>query len=211
MLYVPSKRIILLIGTIHSALGIGLWKYDIVNDHWSQMFPKYSAISENITEISDISGCSFVLTSDEKYVIILSDPIKILDIRFEKYRLRESAVSPPLVSQCYIARSAGNFIFETCGYIRRLFASDEFLNGSSTSSVDQETNVCQLTTVPPEAVVAIIASYCSPEMIHWIANGVSANHFKAGLDHRMIPLTDILKRRDVLDPFMVRPHSDSSN
>lgn len=177
MLHVPSKGIILMVGTVHTVTGVGLWQYHIAQDKWTQMLPK-DRTANLMSTMSCISGCGIVLTSDEKYVIILGDPIKILDIRFQKYRLRESTVSPPLVSDCYVARSGGSSEFVTTGYVRRLFSSKEFCNQQ----------------MPALAIVDMIASYGSQEMIHWLANGTSAQHFKAGLDHRMISLADILKR-----------------
>lgn len=180
LVHVPSQGIILMIGARdrlkrerkanYSVVNVGLWRYDIAEDQWTDM-----GVSDDI--MSEITNCALILTSNEEFVIILSYPIKILDIRQEhNYLIWDSGIVPPLTDHCLVARSGGSSQFVTYGFVRKLFASEEFREHQA----------------PPTDIVDMIASFCSQEMIHWLANGLSAKDFKAGLEHKMIPLTVIL-------------------
>ena len=180
-IYVPSKRIILAIGaqSVRNVFdtNVGVWRHHINSGKWHKM--------KSIKTDIDFSGCGCVLTSDEKYVVIMGcdrleqrDCIGILHILDgDRYELRKSALNipgPPLTG-LYLHRYALTEDTLKCklltaGWIRRVFAS----KGCS----------C------PSDIKGMIGNYYSMEMFHWIAN--KSEIPEQGSNHMMISLDDVM-------------------
>merc|ERR1712098_434464 len=176
--HIESKGTILVLGAqfgaqIGNEIGsqnVGVWhsnwQFNTALDLWEEQM--YDAIDEG----------SFVVSADEQFVVILDDPIQVLDIREENnYKIWKSSVRPPFVGSCLLARSGGgaDSVLLASGWIRAKLKDYE---------------------LPPEAIIGVIAEFCAQGMIHWIANGPEAKWFRAGLDHQMIPMSEILRGID---------------
>lgn len=207
LLHVESKGIFLMFGA-HTfgtsgaeALSVGMWQFNVAFDRWE----------EQIHE--DIEEGAFVVSADEQFVVILDDPIKVLDMRKEdEWKIWESSVRPPFVGiragcgspqdspaaqPCLLARSGGgaDSVLLAYGWIRTLFGkqvlvgkSDQTENCGGCDHIEYE--------LPPAAIIGVIADFCAQGMIHWLASGPQAKRFKAGLDHQIIPMSEILRGID---------------
>lgn len=117
-----------------------------------------------------------MLTSDEKFVILSTvnqykraNEICVMDIQDDgHYLLWGGSFSIPCNSSSYKVTKTGGFggceasRLLVSGWMRELFASQEFEDSAS----------------PPSVVVKMIAQRTSmPEMIHWIADNSDLNHF----------------------------------
>ena len=189
LVYVPSKRIILMIGGRRSNYGpIGIWRFVIASSEWEQMVQPDAFPNESVAA---------VLTSNEEKVIIAGGrdcaPIdstyvflQVLDIsNDDRYGLWQSTIRCPLtrgrgdnaVEVDHCARTSGRSESRllTVGWIRKTFTSEAVIER----------------TPPPLAIVELIVDWCCIEMIHWISGRTVLSN-KQWRNHFVLPLTQIL-------------------
>lgn len=159
LVHIPSKRMILLIGGYAKSSRSGwtgeIFKYDMDSDKWAQ-----------VTGISlKVSGCTALVTADEKYVIIgggYTGPsvpmysIFILDIRDDaNYKLSTSRIRSPWRGDMIMKKTGGALKNEklVIGWIRNLFADKDF----------------QDLQLPPVHVMLLVTRWHSTEYIHWLS------------------------------------------
>ena len=175
LLFVPSKNILLLIGGIfrvRDALGsvqafnLGIWKFHLEAKQWQ--------------EVKEIRGRptvrDAVLSNDEHHVIFtINERICILDIRKEgDYQWKKcSIIIPNMPANGWRLAKTG----------------DKWKCQFVLSGLSRRQNI-----KIPVSILNLIATWCSPELIHLIGDDTSLegggnNGFST---HYVIPLVDIL-------------------
>lgn len=163
LIHVSSKNMLLMIGGDDDGKDIGIWKYDIGLDIWTQ-----------IKELQFEPGPQAVLSSDERFVTIgdrNSVHLWILDIRDDnEYTAKKSVAVPDLdKSRAYcLVRSGGRMESKhiVSGWINRYIRMSI-----------------------PWDVIEMIAEWYSTEMIHWIARYPGKRMHDR---HQMISMDSIL-------------------
>lgn len=168
MIYVPSKRIILLIGGACE----GVWRYSLESSEWHKV---ECIIADQIVKYSPV----LALTSNEQHVIIscgIDDdgrfPIWILDIKDDDaYGLRKSKTRPPKLIWFYSIVRSGGLKDEmlVIGWIKAVFGSAALGHMK----------------LPPEDITRMVAKWYSEESIHFFAD-VGGDHFAIKLKQLLL-------------------------
>ena len=190
LVHVPSKDYVLLIGaTRRSSMDIsaaGMWRYRIQSSKWEEI------LDEN-DQPFELDTCERtpILSSNEQFVVLAPEggyepkQFQVLEIRDDdRYTLWNSSVTMLDHMHCWIMMKSGGRS-ETqllaFGWIRQWIRKQVFAVSMSI----------------PAAIMSLIGEWCSLQKIHCVTledydKKNAELRAERGLDHKMIPLTDIL-------------------